>query len=108
MQAIARYRCYFSGYSDVCADTAATEAPAFTEDTASIQVLVSLNVSNESRRDAPVIGTIPPDSEVNVNLCLTASDGLWCRARFGDQSDWMAKSAIRQEEWPVITFVNGS
>lgn len=104
--AIGRHKCYFLGYSDKCADEAGTHAPEFTDEGAKISVLVSLNVRNQPRRDAPVIGAVPQDSDVSVDLCLAASDGLWCRARFGDQSGWMAKSAIRQQEWPVVTFVN--
>lgn len=106
VQAITRHKCYFLGFSDRCADESATQAPDVSEDNARISVLVALNVRSQPRRDAPVIGAVPQDAKVNVNLCLTASDGIWCRARFGDQLGWMAKSAVRQQEWPVITFVN--
>jgi SH3-like domain-containing protein len=87
-------------------EPSATKAPDFKEETARIDVLVKLNVRNQPRRGAAVIGTVPPDSTVTVNACLTTSDGIWCRARFGDSMGWMAKSALRQGEWPVITYVN--
>ena len=104
--AIARHKCYYLGYQSVCADADSTKAPELTDGEAEISVQVTLNVRSQPRRGAPLIGTIPTGSDVTVNLCLATSDGIWCRAEFGEQSGWMAKSAVRQQEWPVITFVN--
>ncbi len=104
--AIKGHGCYYLGYTADCADTSATKPPKFDGGTAEIDVLVKLNVRNQPRRDAPVMGTIPRGSTVTVNTCLTTSDGIWCRARFDDSMGWMAKSALRQGQWPVITYVN--
>lgn len=106
--AIRAHGCYFLGYTSNCVEASATEAPVFSEGVAEIDVLVNLNVRNQPRRGASVIGTVPPDSTLTVNTCLTTSDGIWCRARFGDTEGWMSKSALRQGEWPVITYVTAS
>ena len=108
VKAISRHRCYFLGYTDTCAQSTATQAPDLAEGPSSIDVLVDLNVRSQPRREAATIGAVPAGSEVMVNLCFSTSDGIWCRAQFGEQSGWMAKSAIRQGEWPVLTFVNSS
>ena len=105
ISALREHKCYYVGYSSDCADEAATAAPNSEDDAATINVLVDLNVRNQPRRNAAVVGTVPQNSEITVNLCLTASDGVWCRAGFGEIAGWMAKSAIRADEWPVITFV---
>lgn len=106
VEAIARYGCYFRGYSSKCAPRSDTKGPVFRNGTARIRVLVELNVRMQPRRDAPIIGLVPKGKPVTVNACLTASDGIWCRADFGARRGWMAKSAIRDGRWPVITFVN--
>ncbi|MDR9393812.1 AprI/Inh family metalloprotease inhibitor [Roseovarius sp. SYSU LYC5161] len=104
--AIKLHGCYYLGFTQDCAEPSATEAPAFEDGLARIKVLVNLNARSQPRRDAQVIGTIPAESEVTVNACLTTSDGIWCRAQFNEANGWMAKSAMRAGEWPVITFVN--
>lgn len=104
--AIKGHGCYYLGYTADCADKSATKSPRFNAGTAEIDVLVKLNVRNQPRRDAPVIGTIPRGSTVTINACLTTSDGIWCRAWFDSSMGWMAKSALRQGQWPVITYVN--
>lgn len=104
--ALRKHKCYFVGYSADCADEAATTAPAFEDNRARIEVIVDLNVRSQPRRDANVVGTVPQDSQITVNLCLTASDGIWCRAGFGEIAGWMAKSVLRSNEWPVISFVS--
>ena len=106
--AIRAHGCYYLGYTADCVETSATEPPNFSDGVAEINVLVNLNVRNQPRRDAPVIGTVPPGSTLLVNVCLTTSDGIWCRARFGETEGWMAKSAMRRDEWPVITFISAS
>jgi len=106
--AIKKHGCYYLGYTANCADESATQRPDLEDGTASVNVVVSLNVRNQPRRSAPVIGTVPSGSDVTVNACLTTSDGIWCRARFGESVGWMAKSALRQGEWPVITYVNAA
>ncbi|MCF7700734.1 SH3 domain-containing protein [Loktanella sp. M215] len=104
--AITKHKCYYLGYQSVCAAPDATAAPDLSDGEAAVQVLVTLNVRSQPRRAAPLIGTVPKDSNVVVNLCLTTSDGIWCRADFGGKTGWMAKSVVRQQEWPVISFVN--
>lgn len=69
-QAISRHRCYFLGYSGDCAPSDATQGPEFSEGSASINVLVDLNVRSQLRRSAPTIGRVPAGSEIEVNLCF--------------------------------------
>ncbi len=105
VSALGKHTCYYIGYSADCAGEAATSAPRLSEGPGTIDVLVDLNVRNQPRRSATVVGTVPRENQITVNLCLTASDGVWCRAGFGEIAGWMAKAAIRDGEWPVITFV---
>ncbi|MCC1494650.1 SH3 domain-containing protein [Cognatishimia sp. F0-27] len=104
--ALRKHGCYYVGYTAECAKTPETRPPEFEEGAANISILTTLNVRNQPRRDAPIIGTVPPGAELTIDACLRASDGYWCRASFGEAVGWMAKSAIRQSEWPVITFTN--
>lgn len=109
-QALQNYRCIFLGYTDECADQTALAAPRTLTDggtVAQITILTRLNVRDQPRRNATVLGTLDQNACISVNYCTTASDGIWCRASFGETSGWVAKTAIRQEEWPVTTFVSG-
>ena len=107
-KAIKRHRCFYLGYGTDCAETADLARPAFDAGTgADVSVLVQLAVRSQPRRDSVVLGTVPAESCLRVDQCLNASDGLWCRARFGETVGWLAKSAVRQEEWPVITYRTG-
>ena len=105
--AIASYRCLFRGYGDACASAKELAVPAFdgAEGTGRIRTLVSLNARSQPRGDAPVLGVIAPNEEIVVNDCLVASDGLWCRAAFGGQNAWLARTALRGDTWPVATYV---
>jgi hypothetical protein len=108
--ALRRHRCFFIGYSTECADQSALRRPAFTQlggTIGEVETLVDLNVRSQPRADASVVGVLPAESCIRVNQCLIASDGVWCRARFGEQEAWLAKTVIRQDEWPVVTFVGG-
>lgn len=108
--AVQRHRCYYLGTSSECAPREELQPPEFSEDEprlAEIETLGNLRARSQPRRDASGVGTIPEGTCIKVNQCLTASDGLWCRARFGDVDAWLAKSAVRQEEWPIVTFRNG-
>lgn len=107
--AIRRHRCYFLGYSPDCAEPDAAQRPAGPEapaEGAEIETLVQLNVRTQPRRDAETLGAIPPSSCIVIDECLVASDGVWCAARFGDRRGWLAKMAVRQQEWPVLTYLN--
>jgi len=106
VSALRRHKCYYLGYSAECADDAATRAPRAGANANNINILVDLNVRSQPRRNAAVVGVVPRNSKISVNLCLEASDGVWCRAGFGEVAGWMAKSVIRDEEWPVITFID--
>lgn len=111
-EALARHRCFFLGFGKDCAsqDDLRRPQPKPAEDgtsTAQVSVLVNLNVRDQPRANAPVIGTVPGGSCVTVNYCTIASDGIWCRARFGEQAGWMRKTALRQDEWPVVTYTDG-
>ncbi|MDJ0858802.1 MAG: SH3 domain-containing protein [Dinoroseobacter sp.] len=109
-QALEKYRCIFLGYTGECAEPDELSAPRTLADggtVANIQSLVFLNVRDQPRRTANVSRTLEPEACLQVNFCTTASDGIWCRASFGETSGWVAKTALRQDEWPVTTFVAG-
>lgn len=105
-EALQRHRCLYVGYTQDCADEATLTTPEFDSGIATVETLVTLNARSQPRRDASIIGTVPGGTEIKVNDCTTASDGVWCRARFGDENAWLAKTALRQGEWPVVTYIN--
>lgn len=100
--------CYYLGFTSTCADEAQLSKPAIPADGAAarIGVLVNLNVRTEARDDAEIVGVVPANSCIVTETCATASDGVWCKARFGEAAGWLKKVALRQERWPVLTFVN--
>lgn len=100
--------CYYLGFTKSCATDADLAKPAAgSQDApARVKVIVNLNVRAEAREDASVIGVVPINSCVATSTCVTASDGVWCRAEFGDRAGWLRKLAIRQNRWPVVTFQN--
>lgn len=100
--------CYYLGFTSTCVDEAQLGKPAVPADGSaiSIGILVNLNARAEAREDADVIGVVPANSCIVADVCATASDGVWCRARFGDSSGWLKKLALRQDRWAVVTFVN--
>lgn len=100
--------CYFLGFADKCATEAELARPmaADPQGENKIKVVVNLNVRAEARDDANVVGIVPQNSCVAVESCLTASDGVWCQAQFGEKKGWLRKVALRQNKWPIVTFVN--
>ena len=100
--------CYYLGFTTTCVDDAQLAKPAVPSDgsAAKISVLVNLNVRAEARDDGEVVGVVPANSCIVTDVCASAADGVWCRARFGDVGGWLKKLALRQERWPVVTFVN--
>jgi hypothetical protein len=100
--------CYYLGFTTTCVDEAQLSKPAIPSDgsPARIGVLVNLNVRAEARDDAEVLGVVPANSCIVTEVCANAVDGVWCKARFGDTTGWLKKLALRQERWPVVTFVN--
>ena len=108
--ALRRHRCFFAGYTSECVGQEDLRSPAFTEQGGTIgevETLVDLNVRSQPRAQADPVGVVPAETCIRVNQCIVASDGVWCRARFGDQDAWLAKTVLRQGEWPVMTFANG-
>lgn len=108
-EALKRHRCYYGGYSETCvapANVGAPEIPGEDGPYASVNVLVNLRVRAEPRPDAGIIGRLAENTCLKVNTCLSASDGIWCRARFGDRTGWISKHVLRLDEWPVVTFEN--
>ncbi|SEP13640.1 Protease inhibitor Inh [Salinihabitans flavidus] len=107
-QAVQKYRCFFLGVSSDCASEEDLKAPEFPQEaeqqTASIETLGNVVARSQPRRDSSQVGTIPGNTCIQVDQCLVASDGLWCRAGFGDTTAWIARNAVRQGEWPIITF----
>lgn len=106
--ALRKYRCVFKGYSADCSTQADMEKPSIvgTNFTTQIQTLVDLNVRDQPRQNARVLGVVDRDTCVTVNYCLASSDGVWCRTQLGEAAGWMRKVALRQEEWPIMTFKN--
>lgn len=100
--------CYYLGFTNTCVDDVQLQKPVVPSDgsSAHISVLVNLNARVEARDDAEVLGVVPAKSCISVDICSQAADGVWCRAQFGEQVGWLKKQALRQEKWPVVTFVN--
>jgi hypothetical protein len=96
--------CFYSGFTSKCVDAAEAAPPA--PEGASVQVLVNLNVRAEARDDAEVVGVVPQQTCVKTDLCMMATDGAWCRAKFGEKNGWMRKQALRQNRWAIVTFEN--
>jgi hypothetical protein len=107
--ALAQHRCVYLGFTSECAPAAALARPALTEEGGtfgSVGVLVNLNVRSQPRADASIVGKLAQGTCLKVNDCAVASDGIWCRARFGDRDGWVHKTALRQKQWPVVTYTN--
>jgi SH3-like domain-containing protein len=96
--------CFYSGFTSSCAPANEIGKPA--AEAPSLKVLVNLNVRNEARDDAAVLGVIPASSCITAEVCLNAADGPWCRAQFDGKTGWFRKLALRQNRWPVVTFFN--
>src|SRR5690606_16827157 len=96
--------CFYAGFSSKCADKAQLEPPS--PKGGSVQVLVNLNVRAEPRDDAAVVGVVPSQTCITTELCIMATDGAWCRAKFGEKNGWMRKLALRQKRWAIVTFDN--
>lgn len=100
--------CYYLGFTDRCAPPAELANPFAATGAANqkVEVIVNLNVRAEPRDNADAVGVVPRNSCIVVDTCLTASDGVWCQAKFGERTGWMRKVALRQNRWPVVTFLN--
>ncbi|MFG6660967.1 SH3 domain-containing protein [Sulfitobacter sp. 915] len=104
--ALGRHKCYYVGFTQECAETAALKMPEIPEDIgfATVETLANLNARAQPRRDAATLGKVAVGTEVKINQCITASDGNWCRAQVGDSAIWLAMTALRMDEWPIVTF----
>ena len=101
-------RCSYLGYSQTCAKPQQFAPPALgTDGTADIKSLVNLNLRSEPRNSATVKSVLKPQTCLKATFCTLASDGLWCRVKVGDVTGWVKKQAVRQKQWPILTFVNG-
>jgi hypothetical protein len=100
--------CYYVGFGKQCATDAdlANPGPVGTQGETKVKVVTNLNVRAEARDDAGVVGIVPQNSCISVNHCLSASDGVWCRAQFGEKQAWLHKLALRRNKWPIVTFIN--
>lgn len=96
--------CIYAGFTDKCAPQDQLSKPE--GDAPKVEVLVNLNIRAEARDDASIVGVVPANSCVSTELCVTATDGVWCRARFNNETGWLRKLALRQNRWPVVTFFN--
>jgi hypothetical protein len=99
--------CYYLGYTQTCAPRGELAEPALTPD-GRIQVQLETNLSAhaEPRGDSDVIGVVKQGSCIAVDTCTMASDGPWCRAKFGQSMGWLRKLTMRHNRWPVVTFAN--
>ncbi|KUF11472.1 SH3 domain-containing protein [Pseudoponticoccus marisrubri] len=105
-EAISTYRCIYRGFTDECASPEELRAPRDAQSgTLLIRTLVNLNIRNQPRADAPVLGVAPKDTAIAVDECLVTSDGMWCEAVIGDMRGWITRTTIRQDKWPILTFV---
>ena len=104
--ALSRHKCYFLGFTQECAESEALRLPKVDEEAGfvAVETLANLNARAQPRRDAATLGKIAAGTEVKVNQCLTASDGNWCRARVGESAIWLAMTALRMDEWPIVTY----
>lgn len=99
--------CYYLGYTQTCASRGEMGEPNPAPDgRIQIKLTTNLGVHSEPRSDSDVIGTAKKGSCVAVDTCTMASDGPWCRAKFGQSTGWLRKFTLRQKRWPVITFTN--
>jgi len=99
-----RSGCFYAGFTDRCAPDQELRTP--TGEKPRINVLVNLNARSEARDDGSLIGVVPKNTCIQADVCVTATDGAWCRADFDGQSGWLRKLALRQNRWPVVTFLN--
>lgn len=105
--ALRRHKCFYFGTTAECASTEARARPKISQSQGQVQLAVNLTAYSQPRRGSANMGVVPEGSCVVVDQCLAASDGLWCRARFGETIAWLAKAGVRQGEWPVVTYVDG-
>lgn len=96
--------CFYAGFTDRCAPDAELQKPM--GEAPQVNVLVNLNARSEAREDASVIDVVPASTCIQTELCLTATDGAWCRATFNNKLVWLRKLALRKNRWPVVTFFN--
>ncbi len=96
--------CFFLGFTDKCAQKEQLAKPA--NETASVAVVANLNARAEARDDAEIVGVVPVNACVVTEVCVEATDGTWCRAKFQENTGWMRKLALRQNKWPIVTYVN--
>jgi hypothetical protein len=99
--------CYFVGYSQTCAKLEELVRPeASGAKPGAVKLLVNLSVYSEPRGDAEIVGAVQNTQCVAVETCIVASDGPWCRAKFGAVTGWLRKYTLRQNRWPVLTYAN--
>src|SRR5690606_13678004 len=99
--------CVYLGCSSNCASPAEFAAPDVPKGgTASVFVLVKLDLRSEPSLRAPVVRTIAPHTCLPVDKCEQAADGIWCHARRGGAEGWIKKLVVRQQRWPTVAFAN--
>ncbi|GHA18808.1 hypothetical protein GCM10007989_12670 [Devosia pacifica] len=98
--------CYYLGTSSVCAAPEQLAPPEAAGQGPQIRSLANVNIRAEARADAGVIGVAEANTCLPVSQCALASDGAWCEIQLGELSGWLRQRAIRQGQWPVVTFLN--
>lgn len=101
--------CIYLGYTDKCSEPA-DRLPPLTDNSqteTSVGVLVKLNIRSQPRPDAPVVTELLTGICAQVDQCVTASEGVWCRLSANGQTGWARQVALRQSRWLVVTYSRG-
>ena len=101
--------CIYEGYSPTCTEPADRSPPlkATDQQETFATVLVKLNLRSQPRSDAPVVTILSPNTCITIKECVVASDGSWCKMKAGKQGAWARQTALRQEQWMVLTYKKG-
>lgn len=95
--------CWFVGYSSECANPAQALRPAGKK--ARICTVVDLKLRGEARPETAAVGVLPAQTCIGTEVCVDTATGPWCYIRFDTAAGWVRQHALRQGEWPVLTFV---
>lgn len=105
-EAISKYRCIYRGFTSKCAQPEELKKAEFRPTTTTrIRTLVNLNVRTQPRSDAAILGVLPAQAEIVVEECAITTDGIWCEGLFGERKGWFTRTALRDNTWPILTFV---
>lgn len=95
--------CWFLGYSSQCAKPEQAARPPAQK--ARICTLVDLRMRAEARPETAVVAVLPAQTCVVSDACVNTATGPWCFIRSDTATGWVRQHVLRQNEWPVLTFV---